>query len=111
MATFRVLEYAACGILLLFVGGIAFADSNPAPFQGAGDAAVADASAVRAKALFEKKCSQCHPLEKVLKTREGSDWWRVTVTRMGEKPGADISADDSAHIMRYILEEMPPPGQ
>jgi len=97
MAILRGLKYATCGILSLLVGGLAVADSTPAPTQ--------------AKALFEKKCSQCHSLEMILKTQKGDDWWRGTVKRMSEMPGSDISRDDTAHIMQYILEEMPPPGQ
>lgn len=96
MAILRGLGYATCGVLFLLVGGLVLADSSPAPNQ--------------AKALFEKKCSQCHSLERILKTQKGADWWRGTVKRMSEMPGADISGDDTAHIMQYILEEMPPPG-
>ena len=97
MAILRGLKYATCGILSLLVGGLAVADSTTAP--------------TLAKALFEKKCSQCHSLERILKTQKGDDWWRGTVKRMSDMPGADISGDDTTHIMQYILEEMPPPGQ
>ena len=111
MAILRCLKYATCGILSLLLGGLALADSTPAPTQATGGGAIEEKSDAQAKALFEKKCSQCHPLERILKTQKGDDWWRATVKRMSEMPGADISGDDTAHIMQYILQEMPPPGQ
>ena len=111
MTILRGLKYATCGILSLLVGGLAVADSTPAPTRATGGGAIEEKSNDQAKALFEKKCSQCHSLERILKTQKGDDWWSGTVRRMSEMPGADISGDDIAHIMHYILEEMPPPGQ
>ena len=110
MAILRGLKYATCGILSLLVGGLAVADSTPAATQAIGGGVIEEKSNDQAKALFEKKCSQCHSMERILKTQKGDDWWRGTVKRMSEMPGADISSEDVGHIMFYIGKEMPPPG-
>ena len=110
MAILRGLKYVTCGILFLLVGGLALADSTPALTQATGGGAIEEKSIAQKKALFEKKCSQCHSLERILKTQKGDDWWRSTVKRMSEMPGADLSGDDTSHIMYYILKEMPLPG-
>jgi len=112
MTIVRRLRYATYGILSLFVGGLALANTTPATTQATGGGAIEEKSVDPSKAykaLFEKKCSQCHSLEKVLEmqNQKDADWWRATVKRMSEKPHANISKADLEHIMSYILKEMP----
>jgi hypothetical protein len=111
MLNCRIPWCSAWLILSLFLGGFVFAESLPASPPATGGDALEDQFTARARDLFEKKCSQCHSMEKVLAARQGMEWWVTTVKRMSEKPGSDISRDDTAHIMYYVLKEMPPPGQ
>ena len=76
----------------LFLGplpGIA-ADESPAP-----------------KALFEKRCSRCHGLDKV--TATGTlDFWKGTVKKMKDKWFSGISEQEMEIITRYLIENRGP---
>jgi len=59
------------------------------------------------KSIFEIKCSQCHSMDKISVTKKGAEWWAACAVDMSKKPGANLSKDDLAHILYYILKEMP----
>ncbi len=58
---------------------------------------------VKAKALFEAKCSICHPLSRPLgknKTRKG---WTEDVTRMQKVNGCPITDEEARVIIDYLV--------
>ena len=57
-----------------------------------------------AKALFEKRCSLCHPTSKPLSKNKSGDEWRQTVTRMKNYAGDRISDEEVAIIIDYLTE-------
>jgi mono/diheme cytochrome c family protein len=57
-----------------------------------------------AKALFEKRCSLCHPVSRPLSKNKSGDEWRQTVTRMKGYAGDRISEEEAAIIIDYLTE-------
>ena len=57
-----------------------------------------------AKALFEKRCSICHPTSRPLSKNKSGDEWRQTVTRMKNYAGERISDEEVAIIIDYLTE-------
>ena len=57
-----------------------------------------------AKALFEKRCSLCHPVSRPLSKNKSGDEWRQTVTRMKARAGDRISDEEAEIIIKYLTE-------
>jgi len=57
-----------------------------------------------AKALFEKKCIQCHTLDRPRSQRKTEKEWRETVIRMKKENGAPITDEQAETIIRYLTE-------
>jgi hypothetical protein len=57
-----------------------------------------------AKALFEKRCSLCHPISKPLGVTKSSEEWEKTVLRMKGYAGDRISDQDAKIITGYLAE-------
>ena len=57
-----------------------------------------------AKALFEKRCSLCHPTNRPLSKNKSGDEWRQTVTRMKNYAGDRISDEEVEIIIDYLTE-------
>ena len=55
-----------------------------------------------AKALFEKRCSECHPLEKPLGFRADREEWGKIVNKMRWKSFFKISKDEVEIIADYL---------
>jgi len=68
---------------LILAGGIKAADSD-------------------AKALFEKRCSMCHPYDKPLSMSKSGEEWRQTVMRMKARAGDRISDEEAEIIIKYL---------
>ncbi len=60
------------------------------------------ASELTGKELFEAKCKQCHSLDRIHEAHLDKDKARDIIERMRQKPGANISPDDTAVIYRYL---------
>jgi mono/diheme cytochrome c family protein len=56
------------------------------------------------KALFEARCSACHPTSKPLGKTKTSNEWRETVTRMQQHAGGAISDEERETIIDYLSE-------
>jgi hypothetical protein len=61
------------------------------------------ADELEAKALFEKRCSKCHALEKTNRT-ETSENWKALVHKMKEKWFSGISDQEVEIIAKYLIE-------
>lgn len=57
-----------------------------------------------AKAVFEKRCSLCHPTSRPLGKTKSSEEWEKTVMRMKGYAGDRISDKDAKIIMEYLAE-------
>ena len=57
-----------------------------------------------AKALFEKRCSLCHPVSRPLSKNMSGDEWRQTVMRMKARAGDRISDEEAEIIINYLTE-------
>jgi len=79
--------------LTLLGAGLAFGkESNPAgPQAGAG------------KALFEAKCSICHPLSRPLGETRDRAGWTADVTRMQKVNGCPITDEEAKAIVDYLV--------
>jgi len=58
------------------------------------------------KALFEKRCSRCHSLDKTNRT-ESKEWWEATVNKMKKKFFSGISDEDASVIKDYLIKTKP----
>jgi cytochrome c2 len=58
------------------------------------------AADIDAKALFENRCSMCHPIDK---SKSGEEW-RQTVMRMKARAGDRISDQEAEIIIKYLTE-------
>jgi len=54
------------------------------------------------KALFEAKCSLCHPLSRPLRKSRERKWWIETVTRMQKVNGCPVTDDEAWRIIDYL---------
>jgi cytochrome c5 len=57
-----------------------------------------------AKAVFEKRCSLCHPTSRPLGKTKSSEEWEKTVMRMKGYAGGRISDKDAKIIAGYLAE-------
>ncbi len=55
------------------------------------------------KALFETKCSICHPLSRPLAQTMNRDGWSTTVTRMQKVNGCPITDEEAKAIVDYLV--------
>jgi len=55
------------------------------------------------KAVFEKRCSRCHNLDRVNRT-ETPERWKAIVKKMKAKWFSGISDEDAEVITRYLIE-------
>ncbi|MGH9822380.1 MAG: photosystem P840 reaction-center cytochrome c-551 [Blastocatellia bacterium] len=55
--------------------------------------------------LFQKRCSRCHTLDRVVGARKDATGWLATVNRMRALPGAGITESDAKVILAYLLSE------
>lgn len=83
---------------------------EPAPTVNAEPTANAEASAAvagtqmaDAKALFETKCSKCHPAAKAIEERRTEADWQKAVKMMQAKKPDWISAAEAAEITKYVV--------
>lgn len=79
--------------LTLLGAGLAFGkESNPAgPRTDAG------------KALFEARCSICHPVSRPLGRARDRAGWTAAVTRMQKVNGCPITDEEGKAIVDYLL--------
>jgi len=56
------------------------------------------------KALFEARCSMCHPLSRPLETKKTAAEWRETVLRMKTHAASKISDAEAETIIKYLSE-------
>ncbi|HVO83326.1 MAG TPA: c-type cytochrome [Syntrophobacteria bacterium] len=56
------------------------------------------------KALFEARCSTCHPLSRPLGKKMTAAEWRETVMRMKGLAGGKISDAEAEAIIKYLNE-------
>lgn len=83
---------AAVLALALAVGGLAWADGG----QEAPD------PQPKAKALFESKCSSCHPVSRPLGKNKDEAGWTATVKRMQQVNGCPITDEEAKEIIAYL---------
>jgi cytochrome c5 len=81
---------------LFLAGGV-----GPAVGQAPGDA----------KALFEAKCSICHPISRPLGKTKDRQGWTETVTRMQKGNGCPISDGEAKQIIDYRVAGRGPKGK
>lgn len=55
------------------------------------------------RALFEKRCSRCHSIDKTNRT-ESADTWKSIVQKMKKKFFSGISDQDAAVITEYLVK-------
>ena len=63
---------------------------------------VAKAPAMGDRALFEKRCSKCHELDRVRARRDTPAGWRNLVERMKLKMFSGISDDEAVRIAQFL---------
>jgi cytochrome c5 len=56
------------------------------------------------KALFEARCSMCHPLSRPLEKKKTAVEWRETVMRMKGLAGGKVSDAEAEVIIKYLSE-------
>ncbi len=82
-------------LAMAFLGaGVAFAEVRKA----------ADSPADPAKALFEAKCSICHPLSRPLGEHRDRAEWSKAVTRMQKVNGCPITDDEAKITIDYLVK-------
>ncbi len=90
------------GVVLAF-SSAAGCSKPEAPGRAAKPAAASPArQSAEAKALFERKCSQCHELERALGQRKDKAEWTTTVMRMKETNNCPITDAEAAQIIDYL---------
>jgi len=105
------LRYLVLCVLSLLVLSLAIGCSKQeAPKQEAPPAAPAAAApaaggAAEGKALFEQKCSVCHPLDRATSRTELKEKWASIVKEMQGKKADWISDSDAAKIVDFLAAE------
>lgn len=74
-------------------------------FLAGGVGLAADKAPKDAKALFEAKCSICHPTSRPLGKTKDRQGWTETVTRMQKGNGCPISDEEAKQIIDYLVAE------
>lgn len=69
----------------------------------------ASSGTLEPKALFEKRCSRCHTLDRTNKN-ESEDYWKTTVQKMKKKFFSGISAEDANVITDYLIKTKTTPA-
>jgi hypothetical protein len=59
-------------------------------------------SADDAKALFEKKCSACHSIDRPKSKKKTAEEWQATVMRMKNVNGCPITDEEAQIILDYL---------
>ncbi len=94
------------GIMLvlatILAAGLAFATSREAARWALSPQAQDDHAA--GKALFEKKCALCHPLERALGKSKDRNGWAATVKRMQKVNGCPITDAEAGKIVDYLAK-------
>ncbi len=86
---------AALILAMVFLGaGAAFAEAPKS----------ADPRADPGKALFEAKCSICHPLSRPLGEHKDRAAWTRDVTRMQKVNGCPITDEEAKVIIDYLVK-------
>lgn len=62
------------------------------------------AADIDAKALFEKRCSMCHSVDRPLSKTKTGEEWRQTAMRMKAFAGDRISDEEAEIIIKYLTE-------
>jgi len=57
------------------------------------------------EALMQRRCSQCHSMDRVVGARKDAPGWLATVNRMRALPGSRISESDAKTVLAYLLSE------
>jgi len=57
---------------------------------------------IKGKALFENKCSKCHPLSKALSKTKDLKQWQTTALRMSGKKNSGITSEEAEIIAEYL---------
>jgi cytochrome c5 len=73
-------------------------------FLACGTAFAADPVQGSAKALFESKCSICHPVSRPLGKTKDKAGWTATVTRMKNVNGCPITDEEAGVIIDYLTK-------
>jgi len=60
------------------------------------------------KALFEKKCSQCHVASKINEGHRSKADLKKILDRMTSKPACNINAAEAKQIEMYMIGDMGP---
>lgn len=78
---------------------------EPRDLSGAARLAGADVSLQKACQLADRRCSHCHPIDRVLVAgvREPADWENY-VHRMRLTPGSGITAREEPAIVRCLVQ-------
>ena len=58
---------------------------------------------VDAKALFEKKCSTCHSINRPMSKKKTEEKWAKTVARM-RKHGCALTDEETKIIVDYLVQ-------
>lgn len=58
-----------------------------------------------AQSLTQKRCGQCHNLDRVFGARKDASGWLATVNRMRALPASGISETDATTILSYLISE------
>lgn len=80
-------------------------------FLAGGVGLAADQAPGSAKALFEAKCSICHPTSRPLGKTKDRQGWTETVTRMQKVNGCPVSDGEAKQIIDYLVAERGPKGK
>ncbi len=56
------------------------------------------------KALFEKKCSSCHKVDRATSKQKTAAEWTETVMRMKNKNGAPITDEEAKTIIDHLAK-------
>ncbi|MCL5966557.1 MAG: hypothetical protein M1550_05030 [Deltaproteobacteria bacterium] len=83
----------AAGLLLLGGAAVSAAEKGGGKANGPAD---------KAKALFEKKCSICHPTSRALGRNKNAAGWTATVKRMQKVNGCPITDEEAKEIAAYL---------
>lgn len=73
---------------------------EPKPVSSATTASVG--AMEEGKALFEKKCGVCHPLDRATSRTESRERWASIIKEMKEKRTGWISDEDAVMIRDYL---------
>lgn len=63
----------------------------------------ASSETMEPKALFEKRCSRCHSLDKTNRNEAG-EFWKSTVQKMKKKSFSRINDKDANIITEYLIK-------